>query len=82
MNRHTDTPGTAGGVELLTTKEAAAFLKVSEQTLMAQRVRGGGPPFIKLGNGPKAAVRYNLSKVVLWLEEQGRENTAQVEVRK
>lgn len=77
MNKHTDTPGTAGGVELLTTKEAAAFLKVSEQTLMAQRVRGGGPPYAKLGSGPKAAVRYDLAKVTAWLEEQSRENTSQ-----
>jgi hypothetical protein len=68
---------TTGGVELLTTREAAAFLKVAPQTLIAQRVRGGGPPFIKLGNGPKSAVRYNLSKVVSWLEEQSRENTSQ-----
>jgi hypothetical protein len=35
---------TTGGVELLTTREAAAFLKVAPQTLIAQRVRGGGPP--------------------------------------
>lgn len=77
MNPHIDKQETTDSVELLTTQETAAFLKVAPQTLIAQRVRGGGPPFIKLGNGPKSAVRYSLSKVVSWLEEQSRENTAQ-----
>lgn len=77
MNPNIDKQETTGGIELLTTREAAAFLKVAPQTLIAQRVRGGGPPYAKLGSGPKAAVRYDLAKVTAWLEEQSRENTSQ-----
>jgi len=42
---------------LLTTKEAADHLKLSQFTLRKLRVTGGGPKFVKLGknNGP---VRY------------------------
>lgn len=42
---------------LLTPKETAAFLQVSEQTLMKWRSKGTGPQFTRLGH---RTVRYLL----------------------
>lgn len=44
----------------LTTREAAAYLNVSEQTLRDWRSKKQGPRFIELGKTPKAAVRYRM----------------------
>lgn len=65
------------GGPLLTTEKMAAYLDCAPRTLMCQRVNGGGPPYVKLGSGKKAAVRYRMSDVLAWLEAQGRENTSQ-----
>ena len=35
--------------ELLTTRQAAAFLKVSPKALERMRVEGAGPAFVKVG---------------------------------
>jgi hypothetical protein len=43
---------------LLTEQQAAAALNVSELTLRRWRWVGKGPGYVKLGPGPKAAVRY------------------------
>lgn len=48
---------------LFTTKELSALLKIPEQTLRQWRCAGLGPAYIKLGTGPKAAVRYNIDDV-------------------
>jgi hypothetical protein len=48
---------------LLTTRDVSGFLNVPEQTLRQWRCAGIGPDFIKLGAGPKAAVRYTLNDV-------------------
>ena len=48
---------------LLTTTELSALLKIPDQTLRQWRCAGVGPDFIKLGTGPKAAVRYTLKDV-------------------
>jgi transcriptional regulator with XRE-family HTH domain len=50
-------------LDLLTTKEAAALLRLSPGTLATMRTRGGGPPFCK----PKGAVRYRRSDLVAWV---------------
>ena len=42
-------------IKLLTPKEAAQLLKVSESWLAKARMRGDGPPFIKIGR----AIRYS-----------------------
>lgn len=57
---------------LLTEKEAAPYLALSVRTLQAWRVRGGGPPFVKLG----AAVRYDVAALDQWTEAQVRANTS------
>ena len=41
---------------LMTTRDTAIYLSVSEAALKAWRLRGGGPPWIKVGH----AVRYDL----------------------
>jgi predicted DNA-binding transcriptional regulator AlpA len=46
---------------LLTEDEVAQRLSVSVRTLQGWRVRGGGPHFVKLGNG--RAVRYRATDI-------------------
>ena len=53
--------------DLLTTKETAAVLGVSTITLEMWRSKRKGPPFVKLGDGPGAAVRYRRSELAEWL---------------
>jgi hypothetical protein len=50
--------------EMLTAAEAAKILKVSESWLAKARMRGEGPPFIRLGR----SVRY--VQLRRWLESQ------------
>lgn len=48
---------------LLDTPALSLVMGVPEQTLRRWRCAGLGPDFIKLGTGPKAAVRYTLRDV-------------------
>ena len=52
-------------------KREAARLGFSVRTLQQWRVKGEGPPFIKLG----ASVRYDPAAVDAWLDEHTRTNT-------
>lgn len=54
----------------------AARLAVSARTLQAWRVRGDGPPFIKLGKGAQAAVRYDPADVDRWLAARVQTSTS------
>jgi hypothetical protein len=57
-------PGCGGLIEpLLDTPAVALVLGVPEQTLRQWRCAGIGPDYIKLGAGPKAAVRYTRKDV-------------------
>ena len=58
---------------LLTTKEAAAELKVSESFLAKSRMRGTGPAFIQFGR----AVRYSRSALDAYKALQTRISTSQ-----
>jgi excisionase family DNA binding protein len=51
--------------ELLTTREAAAFLRLSESALNHWRLEGRGPAFQKMGR----QVRYRRAEVERWLTE-------------
>ena len=42
----------------LTSKQAARLLVVSEGTLRVWRHRGQGPPYVRLGDGQRGAIRY------------------------
>jgi len=53
---------------LITTRDAAALLHLRPQTLEVWRVRGEGPPFLKLG---RRTVRYELQTVLRWAGASG-----------
>jgi excisionase family DNA binding protein len=56
----------------LTEIEAAEILNVSPRTLQQWRVKGGGPPFLKLGS----AVRYDPDALEAWTQTRTRTNTS------
>ena len=58
--------------KLLTTKEAAEYLKLSEKTLASYRSKGTGVPFIKRGK-----VFYYKSDLDAWLQKAKFTSTAQ-----
>jgi predicted DNA-binding transcriptional regulator AlpA len=58
---------------LLTAKEAARFLQVSLSWLAKARMRGDGPPYIKVGR----SIRYQESAIVQWMKSQQRLSTSQ-----
>lgn len=55
---------------LLTTKEAARFLRLSHRTLEGFRVRGMGPRFIKAGSGLRSRVLYHPADIRNWVERR------------
>ena len=62
----------------LTTAQCAALLGISEQWLEIARVRGDGPPFVKMGR----IVRYRRPSVLRWLQENEFQSTAQYSVHR
>ena len=54
------------GERLLTPRETADFLRVSESWLAKARMRGDGPPFAKFGR----AIRYPESVLHHWMKSQ------------
>lgn len=50
-------------MQYLTTTELAARWSIAENTIRRWRTEGSGPNFIKLGNGIRSAVRYKLSDI-------------------
>jgi hypothetical protein len=64
---------TGAGVEqLLTPKEAAQRLRVSLSWLAKARMRGDGPPYVKLGR----AIRYSWDGLVEWMKSRQRLSTS------
>ena len=59
----TETPQT---IDLLTTPEAAALLRRSEETMRWWRSHGRGPTFVKLGS----RVAYRRQDLESWLEQR------------
>jgi excisionase family DNA binding protein len=51
-------------VRLLTQREAASALRLSERTLERLRLQGGGPLYVKAGR----AVRYRESDLEEWID--------------
>lgn len=60
-------------VELLTPKEAARFLRLSESFLAKARMRGDGPRYRKLSR----AVRYLKSDLSDWLKACAKTSTSE-----
>ena len=58
---------------LLTPKEAARFLRLSESFLAKARMRGDGPRYRKLSR----AVRYSMSDMLAWLKACAKTSTAE-----
>jgi predicted DNA-binding transcriptional regulator AlpA len=58
---------------LLTAKEAAKSLRLSVSWLAKARMRGDGPPYVKLGR----AVRYGEGGLADWLKSRARSSTSQ-----
>lgn len=54
---------------LLTENEAAERLNFSIRTLQKWRHNGQGPAYIKLGDGPKAPVRYRIQDLDAFMEK-------------
>lgn len=63
--------------ELLTTREAAAFLRISVPTLERLRASGAGCRYRKLGPGKRARVVYAKADLIAWLETQSFQSTAE-----
>ena len=58
---------------LLTGREAAALLKLSERTLERHRTAGTGPRFCALGR----AIRYRRHDLIDWIEFSARRSTSE-----
>jgi len=68
--------------EYLTTQQLAEMLGgLRPQTLRSWRVRGCGPPYIRIGRGTRAKVLYRLSVVHAWLDERTYRNTSEEHVK-
>jgi predicted DNA-binding transcriptional regulator AlpA len=61
-------------IVLLTAKEAAKLLKVSLSWLAKARMRGDGPPYIKL---PGRTVRYVDAALIQWTKSRQRLSTSE-----
>ena len=61
----------------LTENQAALLLGVSTCTLQAWRVRGGGPPYVKIGR----AVRYQRRALVTFQERHTVTSTTEASAR-
>lgn len=59
---------------LLTSKEAADFLRMGTSTLAKLRLHGGGPIYTKLGK----CVRYSTDDLRTWILQKRRTSTAAV----
>jgi predicted DNA-binding transcriptional regulator AlpA len=58
-------PKVATGLErLLTPRDAANFLRVSESWLAKARMRGDGPPYVKIGR----SIRYFEAALLQWMK--------------
>jgi len=68
MTDNTKAPTTLLVAALLTTEEAASYLNLAAQTLRRWRVTGESLPFVRLGDGPKSAIRYRRADLDEWIE--------------
>ncbi len=73
MDRGTDFSST------LDTKQAAKLLGLGRSTLVKMRSFGGGPPFLKLGDGLRSRVVYDRTDLQAWLQSRRRSRTNETE---
>ena len=53
--------------QLVNERETAAFLDVTDRALQNWRLRGGGPPFVRISS---RAVRYRRRDVIEWVNDR------------
>jgi predicted DNA-binding transcriptional regulator AlpA len=58
---------------LMTPNEAAAVLKVSLSWLAKARMRGDGPPYIRVGR----SIRYSEAALIQWMKSRQRSSTSE-----
>jgi hypothetical protein len=58
---------------LMSEVQASQLLCISVRTLQGWRLRGGSPPYIKLGRG----VRYRRRDLIIWMEDKTFVSTSQ-----
>jgi predicted DNA-binding transcriptional regulator AlpA len=66
-------PLAAGEIKLLTPKEVKERLKIGLSWLAKARMRGDGPPFIKIGR----AIRYSEAAIQQWMKSRQRLSTSE-----
>lgn len=59
--------------DLLTAREAAERLKLSESYLEKARIRGDGPRFVRLGR----SIRYRLEDLEAWVASRAAGSTSE-----
>ena len=64
---------TTASIVLLTAKEAARLLKVSLSWLAKARMRGDGPPYIRIGR----SIRYAEAVLIQWMKGRQRMSTSE-----
>jgi len=55
-------------MQLLTEKQVSVITAIPMGTLRRWRCVGEGPPYIKMGNGPKARVKYDAVDILAYVE--------------
>ncbi len=60
--------------ENLNTTEAAKFLNISHDTMVAWRYQKIGPPYVKLGDTPKSKVVYRMADLKKWMADREVDN--------
>ena len=69
------------GKQYWTNAETATFLGWKPQTLRQKRHRGDGPPYHRMGDGPRARTAYDPEEVHAWLEARRFKSTSEESVR-
>ena len=72
-NKSGETQPMPPDLKLLTPKEAARFINLSESFLAKARMRGDGPRYLKLSR----SVRYSNADLLLWLKACAKTSTAE-----
>lgn len=62
---------------LLSSPEAAEYLRMKPRSLEDLRYEGGGPPFMRLGRGRRSPVVYDLADLNAWLLARKKGSTSE-----
>ena len=67
-------------MKVLTPKQAAALIGITDSTLRFWRCKGKGPRYTKLSASKQAGVRYDLADIESWKAERKFNSTSAVTV--